>query len=151
MKKRERNKGAQRASNAGDQQVTPPHAKAGAPPPGTLPKLRSKKREWLFRLIGILIPFLLIFILEVFLRIFHYGDDLSLFREYPADSTYLIMNPAASKKYFTHQANATTGNIEPFKRKRMGIHSGSLSWESLLRSGIPIFTTVPFTAGCNIG
>ncbi|HZE84949.1 MAG TPA: hypothetical protein VE035_11620, partial [Puia sp.] len=74
----------------------------------------------MFRLIGILIPFLLIFILEVLLRIFHYGDDLSLFMEYPADKTYLVMNPAASKKYFTHQANATTGNIEPFKKEKDG-------------------------------
>jgi tetratricopeptide (TPR) repeat protein len=83
-------------------------------------KAPSKKRVLLFKLISILIPFLLIFLLEVALRIFHYGNDLSLFMEYPADKGYLVMNPAASKKYFTHQANATTGNIEPFKKEKDG-------------------------------
>ncbi|HVW60767.1 MAG TPA: hypothetical protein VHC48_12040, partial [Puia sp.] len=72
----------------------------------------------LFKWISILLPFLLLALVEIGLRVFHYGADLHLFVEYPADKDYLVLNPAASKRYFTNQANATTGNIEPFKKEK---------------------------------
>ncbi len=75
-------------------------------------------RTKLFKGITILLPFLILGLVEMSLRIFHYGHDLSLFAEYPADNRYLILNPDASRRYFSNQENATTGNIEPFKKKK---------------------------------
>lgn len=49
---------------------------------------------------------------------FHYGADLNLFIEYPLDKNYLYLNPDASKRYFINQKNATTGNVEPFLKKK---------------------------------
>jgi len=76
------------------------------------------KRVQLFKLISLLIPVLILCLVELSLRVFHYGQDLSLFVEYPADHNYLILNPAASQRYFTNQAIATTGNIEPFRKQK---------------------------------
>jgi tetratricopeptide (TPR) repeat protein len=77
-----------------------------------------KMKELLFKAISILLPFLILFLFEVSLRIFHYGNDLSLFIEYPENKNYLVFNPEASKKYFTHQDFATIGNRELFKKKK---------------------------------
>ncbi|GAB4039389.1 tetratricopeptide repeat protein [Spirosoma jeollabukense] len=52
------------------------------------------------------------------LRLFNYGQDVRLFIDYPTDRNFLVLNPDASKKYFTNQAIATTGNVEPFKKKK---------------------------------
>ena len=79
-------------------------------------KLLPRKRIWLFRVIALLIPFLLLVVLETALRLFHYGYNTSLFIESPENKDYWVMNPEASKKYFTDQLNATTGNREPFRK-----------------------------------
>src|ERR1700710_229626 len=79
----------------------------------------SKKRIILFKGISIvLVPLLILFLIELFLRIFKYGDNYSLFIEYKNDKDYLVFNPDASKKYFTEQQLATTGNSEIFKKKK---------------------------------
>ena len=75
-------------------------------------------KRYLFRGIALLIPFLLLFLLEVALRLFNYGYDTRLFIESPGDRNYLVMNPDASKKYFTDQLNATTGNREFFRKRK---------------------------------
>ena len=69
-----------------------------------------------FRIIAIVLPFLLLGLLELSLRLFHYGYDTSLFIEAPGNKDYLIFNPDASRRYFTDQLNATTGNREPFRK-----------------------------------
>jgi tetratricopeptide (TPR) repeat protein len=76
----------------------------------------SEKRTRWFKAIALLLPFLVLFLLETGLRIFHYGYDTSLFIEYPRDQRYLVLNPNASRKYFTDPAMAPTGNSEPFKK-----------------------------------
>jgi tetratricopeptide (TPR) repeat protein len=76
----------------------------------------SRKRIVLFKAIGILLPFLLLILLEAGLRVFHYGHDLSLFVEDPRDDNFLVLNPDASKRYFTDPALAPTGNSEPFRK-----------------------------------
>ena len=76
------------------------------------------KRVFLFKLVSVLLPFLLLFLTEVTLRVFHYGHDLSLFIEYPDDTNFLVLNPDASRKYFSNQENATTGNVELFRKKK---------------------------------
>ncbi len=75
----------------------------------------GKRARW-FKVIALLLPFLVLFLLETGLRVFHYGYDTSLFIEYPRDQRYLVLNPNASKKYFTDPAMAPTGNSEPFKK-----------------------------------
>ena len=74
------------------------------------------KRTVLFKAISILLPFLLLFVLEMSLRLFHYGYNFDLFIAYPGDQNYLVLNPDASKLYFTDPAMAPTGNSERFKR-----------------------------------
>ncbi len=81
----------------------------------TTPQL-PRKRIWTFRVIAMVLPFLLFLILEGTLRLFHYGYDTSLFIQTPDNSDYLVFNPAASKRYFTDQLNATSGNREPFHK-----------------------------------
>ncbi len=83
-----------------------------------LPRTRrlSRKKIWLFRVIALLIPLFLLLVLEMTLRFFHYGYNPSLFIESPENHDYWVMNPDASKKYFTDQLNATTGNREPFRK-----------------------------------
>ena len=78
----------------------------------------SKRRLRLFRFITLLLPFFFLFLLEISLRVFHYGHDLSLFIEYSADKDFLVLNPNASRKYFANQENATTGNLELFRKKK---------------------------------
>ncbi|MEJ0081904.1 MAG: hypothetical protein WDM78_13370 [Puia sp.] len=78
----------------------------------------SKRRTFFFRTISILIPFIIICLIEISLRIVHYGNNPDLFIESPADKDFLIFNPEASKRYFSNQAIATTGNIEPFKKEK---------------------------------
>lgn len=84
--------------------------------PDTKPIARSRTRLWLFRLIAILLPLVFLVFLEGALRLGHYGYDTSLFIQTPGNSDYLVLNPAASKRYFTDQLNATTGNREPFRK-----------------------------------
>lgn len=74
----------------------------------------GKRTVWL-KAVSLLLPFLVLFLLETGMRIFHYGYDTSLFMEYPRDRRYLVLNPNASRKYFTDPAMAPTGNSEPFK------------------------------------
>lgn len=83
------------------------------------PQQPSKKRILLFKLIGIVvIPLLLLFVLEMGLRLFGYGHNLNLFVEFKDNKDYLIFNPDASKRYFTNEDIATTGNTELFKKKK---------------------------------
>ena len=84
-----------------------------APPPSAGP---SRKRTVWFKAVSLLLSLLLLVLLEAGLRIFHYGYDTNLFMEYPRDQRYLVLNPNASRKYFTDPAMAPTGNSEPFKK-----------------------------------
>jgi tetratricopeptide (TPR) repeat protein len=65
-----------------------------------------------------MLPFLFLGLLELVLRWCHYGYDPRLFIPYPQDSRYLVFNPDAGKRYFSDQVLATTGNVEPFLRKK---------------------------------
>ena len=78
--------------------------------------MQTRNRTRWFKAIALLLPFLVLFLLETGLRIFHYGYDTRLFMEYPRDQRYLVLNPNASKEYFTDPAMAPTGNSEPFKK-----------------------------------
>lgn len=77
------------------------------------------KRESLFKLIMLLMPFLVLLVLEGALRLFGYGYELAVFVQDPARKGYLVLNQHASKRYFANQKNATYGNQEPFAAKKM--------------------------------
>lgn len=68
-----------------------------------------------FKLIAVLLPFILLLLLEVILRLSGYGHDLALFVTDARDPASLVMNPHVSERYFTSGADATTGNSETFK------------------------------------
>lgn len=78
----------------------------------------SNKRLVLFKIIAILLPFFLLILLEVCLRICNYGYNLDLFIEYQPNKEYYIFNPDASKRYFVDNRFAPTGNRELFKKKK---------------------------------
>ncbi|MVM28560.1 tetratricopeptide repeat protein [Spirosoma sp. HMF4905] len=80
------------------------------------PKNQSPRRIIVFKVISIFISVLLLCFIEIALRIFNYGYDVSLFVEYPDDKRFFVLNPNASKRYFTNQKIATTGNVELFKK-----------------------------------
>ena len=86
--------------------------------PGISELSGSKYNIWAFRIIGILLPFLLLILLELALRMFHYGSNLDLFIPYKGDANYLVFNPEASQKYFTDPLAATKGNTELFKKTK---------------------------------
>jgi hypothetical protein len=83
---------------------------------GTQAALLQKKRMLVIKIISILFPFMLLGGLELGLRLFHYGHDLRLFITAPGNNDYYILNPDASRKYFSNQEIATTGNKELFKK-----------------------------------
>ncbi|HZK97401.1 MAG TPA: hypothetical protein VFC67_24575 [Prolixibacteraceae bacterium] len=78
----------------------------------------SRGKTLLFKIIGLILPLLILLLLELTLRVIHYGNDLSLFIESSENKNYLTLNPYASKKYFSNQAMATKGNSEPFRKKK---------------------------------
>ena len=83
---------------------------------GTQAALLQKKRMLVIKIISILFPFMLLGGLELGLRLFHYGHDLRLFISAPDNNDYYMLNPDASRKYFSNQEIATTGNRELFKK-----------------------------------
>jgi len=78
-------------------------------------KRYSGRRKLLFKIIAVSLPFVILLVAEISLRIFHYGENLDLFIEAAGRSDYLVLNPNASKRYFINQA-APTGNSELFKK-----------------------------------
>ncbi len=76
------------------------------------------KNTHLYKIIAILLPFILLLLIEGGLRIFNYGYRYDLFVEYPESKGYLVFNPHASKKYFTDPNFAPGGNSEFFKKEK---------------------------------
>jgi tetratricopeptide (TPR) repeat protein len=62
----------------------------------------SKPKKLLFNILIALFPVLLFVLLELILRIFHYGDDFRLFMNHPDEQykQYRIVNPRVGAKYF---------------------------------------------------
>jgi len=77
----------------------------------------NRKKIIAFKVIAVLLPFALIFLLELTLRAFGYGNDFSLFVESEKPG-YWVMNPDFSEKYFLGTQNATIGNFEPFQQRK---------------------------------
>ena len=71
----------------------------------------------LFKIIAIVLPFIVLLIAELSLRVAGYGNDLSLFL---TDKTgkYYYLNPQIGKRYFTQEVNATNGNMDFFRKDK---------------------------------
>ena len=83
------------------------------------PVVSSKNNKIIvFKIIALLLPIVIFFMLEAGLHIFGYGHDVRLFVEDKENTGYLVMNPHASERYFTSDVNATTGVFEPFRKKK---------------------------------
>jgi tetratricopeptide (TPR) repeat protein len=80
----------------------------------------SKKKELLFKIIAIALPFLFLIFLEGALRLFKYGERYELFVENKDYPEYLYLNPEVTKKYFTISENATVGARESFLKEKPG-------------------------------
>jgi tetratricopeptide (TPR) repeat protein len=78
----------------------------------------SRGRIFFFKIAGILITLIILILIELSLRLFHYGNNFKLFVDFPENKDYLVLNPDASKKYFTNQEFATVGSVEPFKKNK---------------------------------
>ena len=63
------------------------------------------KKESIFKIITISLPFLLIFLIEIALRIGGFGENYNLFKKVKVENgpDYLIMNSNIAKKYFSDE------------------------------------------------
>lgn len=71
------------------------------------------KRLQIYKLIAILLPFLILVAIELGLRAGNYGYNTKLFTT-DEDARFWVMNREVSQKYFTVSQNATIGNQETF-------------------------------------
>lgn len=75
-----------------------------------------RKSTLKFKIIAISLPFLLLVVIELLLRIFHYGYNTSVILEDKDFPGFCFLNPDLSKKYFTTEQLATSGNKDYFKK-----------------------------------
>jgi lysophospholipase L1-like esterase len=91
----------------------------------------SKKNNIRFWVILIILPFLLFTFFEIGLRLFDYGDDLSLFKQATGDkSDYFYINRWVAKRYFSTQGIPDPSNdvflrIKPENGYRIFVLGGS--------------------------
>ncbi len=78
------------------------------------------KRKTLFKIISISIPFILILLIEIALRMSGYGDNYHLFNKVKVENKpdYLIMNSKVSKKYFNNKEFKSDNQSDLFLRKK---------------------------------
>ncbi|MFQ5583969.1 MAG: SGNH/GDSL hydrolase family protein, partial [Calditrichia bacterium] len=70
----------------------------------TLEPLLSPQKKTVYRLILLLLPIIFLVLLEVLLRLFHYGGDLRLFITAGGEyKKFKICNPYVGKRYFMNQ------------------------------------------------
>jgi lysophospholipase L1-like esterase len=72
------------------------------------------KKLLLFKVLAVLFPFILLFLLEIALRICNYGHNTALFVKYVKDDRFMQMNYYASERFFSDTVNATQGSNEIF-------------------------------------
>ncbi len=70
--------------------------------PATSKKNKSTRNNLIFKIITVLIPFVILLLLEGILRLAGTGDNLSLFVQNPVKGyeKYMVVNPVVGKKYF---------------------------------------------------
>jgi hypothetical protein len=90
-----------------------PNNAATADPHSSAPLAPRKRRT--FTVITLLLPVLAFALLELALRLVHYGPDLSLFRtEELSGTTYHVMNPQVKLRYFSRAETNATSSADYF-------------------------------------
>ena len=81
-----------------------------------------RSRKLLIKGITLIFPLVLLFLIEGALRLFSYGDNLSLFTAVPRPGyeQYLMVNPVVGKKYFQHFESDMPPNDIFLKKKAEG-------------------------------
>ncbi len=76
-------------------------------------------KKLIYNSLLICFPFIILFFIEILLRIINYGDDLDLFIKYPFKEfqEYKIVNPEIGKKYFQRLEYTRPGNDMFLKQK----------------------------------
>lgn len=77
------------------------------------------KKILLFKVLSILFPFVILFLVEAGLRFVNYGHNTDLFVRSAKDDRFMQMNYYASDKFFSDTLNATKGNAELFAINKM--------------------------------
>ena len=78
----------------------------------------TKRKQFAFKMMAILLSMFTLVAFEFILRISGYGTDYPLFVTPQGKPEYWVMNPEISKKYFVDQEHATTGYQELFKKEK---------------------------------
>ena len=78
----------------------------------------NKKYQLGFKLISISIPLLIVIVLEIVLRLLHYGYDTSLFIEDSKRPGFIQNNPFISNRFFTNLNDAPASYTQVFKKKK---------------------------------
>lgn len=73
----------------------------------------NNKKIWLFRLIAVCLPLLILLLLELSLRVLFPANTLSLFKVNPAQPAYLVTEPQIVKRFFPHGAAVPRVELEP--------------------------------------
>jgi lysophospholipase L1-like esterase len=81
-------------------------------------EIQPKRKIITFKVISVLLPFVILLLFESGLRMFNYGTNFDLFIQSAENKEFLIFNPNASKRYFSDQQIAPTGNAELFRKKK---------------------------------
>ena len=78
------------------------------------------KKETLFKIIAISLPFFLVLLAEVILRLGGYGEKYLPFRKVTIEGRpgYLEMNPSIAKKYFKHKGFNSDNQFDIFLREK---------------------------------
>lgn len=75
------------------------------------------KRQHIYKLIAIFLPFIILIVIELCMRAGNFGYNTQLFIT-DQDTRFWVMNREISKKYFTISQNATIGNQETFFKEK---------------------------------
>lgn len=78
------------------------------------------KKESIFKLIAILLPFIILFLVEIALRISDYGEGYPLFHKVTVENQpdYLVMNPFIANKYFKDKNFRSDNQFDLFLRTK---------------------------------
>jgi len=92
--------------------MSQPHSTPPSGLPGTL-----KRR--IFAAVTLIVPLAILILLELGLRLFRYGPDLSLFTQMEAGGkAYLVMNPGVGKRYFPGTEFSPATSLDAFEREK---------------------------------
>jgi len=76
------------------------------------------RKNLLYTLITLSLPFLILILIESSLRIFNYGETFPLFVEDPNNSNFLVVNEELSYRYFTDRSVAPKAGYYPFLKDK---------------------------------